>query len=148
MPVFRPAPERFAEKHEVDDASGCWLWTAGLWPNGYAQFWDGKRHRVAHAFAYELHVGPVPEGLELDHHCNVRRCVNPAHLEAVTHAENKRREVWRRTHCASGHVLDERNTYMYRGRKMCRTCRAARQRESYRRGKARGGGGETSPSAP
>ncbi len=71
----------------------CWLWTMSLDGRGYGQMWDReKRTRVtAHRFLYEHIVGPVPEGLDLDHLCRVRHCVNPAHLEPVTRAENVRR---------------------------------------------------------
>jgi HNH endonuclease len=74
------------------DEAGCWLWTKAVFTQtGYAETWDGIRPRTGHRYAYETIVGPVPEGLVLDHLCNVRRCVNPAHLEPVTQRENLRR---------------------------------------------------------
>lgn len=85
--------ERFWPKVErVED--GCWLWTASLTGDGYGRISLGGKFGpmgLAHRVAYELLVGPIPEGLELDHLCRVRRCVNPEHLEPVTHAENVRR---------------------------------------------------------
>jgi hypothetical protein len=82
--------ERFWTKIRRDE-NGCWLWQAGLAHNGYGHLKVGRRTVKAHRFAYELLVGPVLEHLELDHLCRVRSCVNPAHLEPVTHAENVRR---------------------------------------------------------
>jgi len=70
----------------------CWLWTGGNDRRGYGRFSDADQRQVlAHRFAYELLVGPIPEGLDLDHLCRVPACVNPAHLEPVTNAENHRR---------------------------------------------------------
>ena len=63
--------------------------------DGYGTFWDGERKRLAHVVAYELFVGPVPDGRELDHLCRVPACVRPTHLEPVTHAENLRRGLHR-----------------------------------------------------
>lgn len=69
---------------------GCWLWT-GHTNGSYGVFWDGERHRLTHRFAYELVLGPIPEGLVLDHLCRTPRCVRPDHLEPVTQQENVRR---------------------------------------------------------
>jgi hypothetical protein len=77
---------------KVNKTETCWLWTAGKAYWGYG--WFGVAHRtpvLAHRYSWELANGPVPEGLELDHLCRVTACVNPAHLEPVTHAENVRR---------------------------------------------------------
>lgn len=75
----------------ADDA-GCWRWLLALDRDGYGVWHhDGGRKRAAHRVMYELVVGAIPDGLELDHLCRVRSCVNPAHLEAVTHRENSRR---------------------------------------------------------
>ena len=86
---------------------GCWLWSGVGNRDGYSSSFGGKQiYRVA----YEWMVGPIPEGLELDHLCRVRACVNPHHLEPVTHAENMRRVrvagPWAlRSYCRRGHVL-------------------------------------------
>lgn len=84
-----PAVERFW-KRTIQSADGCWEWIGGMNEAGYANMSDG-RSNLAHRFAYELLVGPIPDGLQIDHLCNVRNCVNPAHLETVTAQENMRR---------------------------------------------------------
>lgn len=69
----------------------CWVWEAGTCKNRgirYSSFWTGERNVRGHKFSYEAFVGPVPDGLTLDHLCRNPLCVNPAHLEAVTNEEN------------------------------------------------------------
>lgn len=93
--ALQPRPsawDRFVDKVVVA-ASDCWLWTGGRAGRGdlYGQFWYGGTQGLAHRFSYETLVGPVPEGLELDHLCRVQHCVNPTHLEPVTPAVNIQR---------------------------------------------------------
>jgi len=105
-PVTQPLRVRLAAK--IDVTPGCWLWTAVVTPNGYGQIGTDEsgqwRMRYAHRVAYALYVGPIPQGLHLDHLCHTndksckagskclhRRCVNPEHLEPVTPLENQRR---------------------------------------------------------
>jgi hypothetical protein len=75
---------------------GCWLWTAHVNPRtGYVQFRIGGRSGkmvLAHRWSYEHFVGPIPDGLQIDHLCRVRHCVNPSHLEPVTARENRLRQ--------------------------------------------------------
>jgi len=93
----RRLPERFWSKVQARKASDlvrshCWIWTANSTPK-YGRFWLGKAGVLAHRHAYEVLVGPVPKGLQLDHLCRVKLCVRPTHLEPVTNAENLTRAL-------------------------------------------------------
>lgn len=108
--------ERFEANVMADPNSGCWLWTGHIKSViGYGWFYYKKGGtRLAHRVAYELYIGPIPSGLDLDHKCRVRSCVNPYHLEPVTRGENVRRGIngltraglfMQKTHCRKGHEL-------------------------------------------
>lgn len=116
--------------------SPCWIWQRSRDVAGYGRLWR-LGHSLAHRWSYEQHVGPIPEGLELDHLCRVPACVNPGHLEPVSHAENMARSAPAvKTHCVNGHAYDEANTYARpSGQRDCRACireRAAKYRLSIR----------------
>lgn len=133
---------------KIQKTETCWLWTGWIDDEGYGYTTvretgkKGKRSYRCHCAVYEQHVGPIPEGLVLDHKCRVRNCVNPDHLEPVTNIENLIRGnvpwmVTRRTGlCPSGHDLSiEENvrvrTVMGRSRRECRMCiRAAKKRKA------------------
>lgn len=89
--------KRFWLKVDKNGPGGCWLWTSTLIKGGYGRFGLNGRHVLAHRYSYELNVGPIPEGMEIDHvydrGCRHRNCVNPAHLEPVTKDENIRRMI-------------------------------------------------------
>lgn len=92
---------RFIEK--VEHTGGCWFWKGCVSPKGYGQVTVGPRRRPAHQVSYEIHIGPIPDGLEIDHLCRNRDCVNPDHLEPVTHLKNLRRRPVRKI-CPNGHL--------------------------------------------
>jgi HNH endonuclease len=122
-----PLGGRFWSKVQRSE-SGCWEWTAAK-TVGYGRFADKGRTLLAHRVAYELLIGPIPEGLQIDHLCRNPSCVNPAHLEPVTSRENLLRGVGEparnaaKTHCPQGHEYSPENTYAYRGMRMCVECR-------------------------
>ncbi len=133
--------DRIGDKFTVGD--GCWEWTASRTTAGYGQTSVAGKYRMAHRALYELLVGPIPNGLQLDHLCRNRGCVRPDHLEPVTQAENLRRgERWqqRKTHCPQGHEYDEANTYVTPSRptaRYCRECNRVTGVERQRRYRAR-----------
>lgn len=142
----RPLLERFLG-HVQFNENGHWIWTGRPNNKGYGRIGRGGKYggmQFAHRAAYELFLGRIPEGLEIDHVCRVTMCVNPDHLEAVTHRENLRRgdtftrKQLAKTHCPQGHPYDEENTYIsVRGLRYCRTCVRVANRKSYRKRKAR-----------
>jgi hypothetical protein len=126
--------DRFWEKVATEPNTGCWLWT-GAWINtGYGWFKTDESTRLAHRVSYIHYVGEIPEGMDLDHLCRVRCCVNPQHLEPVSRSENNRRGLvgtWmqnfqaKKTHCPQGHPYSGRDK---KGR-ICHTCKAVRERK-------------------
>lgn len=109
--------------------SGCWIWL-GKPHDGYGRLVADGREQRAHRWVYEQMVGPIPRGLQLDHLCRVRRCVNPLHLDPVDARTNLMRGLTHaaaniaKTHCPYGHPYDEANTFRKRnGRSRgCREC--------------------------
>lgn len=141
-------PNRIAARTSIEDrgfVTPCWVCDLSVNQWGYARVrWptggDGKR--VAHCVVYELLVGPIPVGLELDHLCKVPNCVRPDHLEPVTKSVNFRRSSGpakaaarerAKTHCPAGHPYDDANTWVNkRGHRACRRCHADRESSRYR----------------
>lgn len=130
---------RFIQR--VDASGDCWLWLGLRNGSGYGQF-QAEGHRMAHRFIWSRLVGPIPDGLTIDHLCRVRLCVNPDHLEVVTMAENLSRGVSPpalnavKTHCKYGHAFDVANTEWYGSKtryRRCRTCRRRINAEYYAR---------------
>ncbi len=147
----RTPEARFWAKVRVADAAdpdACWLWTGALDRDGYGQFWVAGRQVKAHRFAYELLVGPIPDGLQGDHQCHNRdksckggptclhrRCVNsPDHLEPASGRDNTMRGDTitagnaSKTHCPVGHPYSSANTRVRSdGGRDCRACKRARK---------------------
>jgi len=126
---------------ELFQDEGYRVWDAPS-AEGYGTFYLDGRSQKAHRVAYELLVGPIPEGLTLDHLCRVRHCVNPDHLEPVTRLENWRRGTGpsaasrrqrSKTRCKHGHEFSEENTYVTAaGARQCRTCHRTTERNRQR----------------
>lgn len=134
--MTRPLLERWTEK--VNKTDSCWLWTGAKHDDGYGFIYLGgnpRKRAQAHRVAYELLVGPVPDGKYVDHLCRVRHCVNPAHLEPVTSRVNTLRGETRaalnaaQTHCNQGHPFNAENTYLHNRKRYCRPCMRRRNRE-------------------
>lgn len=126
------ATARFWSK--VDRSGECWVWLAGQATGGYGKFNDAGRTWRAHRWAYEAEVGPIPEGMHIDHLCRNRLCVRPDHLEPVEPLENVQRgDHGAETHCPKGHAYDAVNTYRTaQGWRACRECMRTSCREAAR----------------
>lgn len=128
--------DRLLSKVAVNPVTNCWEWTGYKINSGYGRLWDPKtkKKQLAHRMAYESMIGPIPDGLQLDHLCRNRACINPAHLEPVTKWENTRRSPvhWaaknaKKTHCPHGHEYTPKNTRIEtkadgRRSRKCRAC--------------------------
>jgi hypothetical protein len=143
-PPLKPASEtfdarakaRFWSKVSPAPADACWTWHGAKNCRGYGNVGRNHKTYLTHRVAYELTVGPVPVGMDLDHLCRNKGCVNPTHLEPVTFLANMRRRYSaapdeRPTHCLQSHELTPENTEIIRatGQRRCRTCVAERRRE-------------------
>jgi hypothetical protein len=147
MGKYKNFEDKISRNIRIDD-NGCWIWTLSVnSKSGYAYTsWNIspviKKTVLVHRKSYEYFIGPIPDGMEIDHLCRNRACCNPKHLEPVTHKENVRRGIQanprkrlnvprkhnknKKTHCSNGHSFDEKNTRLRKQkgkvRRDCRTC--------------------------
>lgn len=129
--------EKVAARTVLDPETGCLLWQGALSDNGYAHVWIDGRVVLGHRAVYELLVGPIPEGHQIDHvadrGCRHRHCLNTDHMEPVTQRENILRgssppaQEARQTECLRGHDLADDVYVTTTGRRQCRTCRRIRR---------------------
>jgi hypothetical protein len=131
---FSDLPDRIKANVYIDPKTNCWLWM-GAASNGrgiqYGNISIGGKARKVHRIVYEMRIGPIPKGKEIDHLCRNSRCCNPDHLEAIPHKENTRRGQagkyqLLKTHCPQGHEYSPDNTYVYKGSRECRICNRAK----------------------
>lgn len=138
---YKNTPAILLSRYTPVPESGCWIWDGGTNTTGYGILVVENKRMVAHRYFYEQLKGPIPEGLTLDHLCRVRCCVNPNHLEAVSHRVNCLRGVGVsafcavKTHCIRNHPLSGDNVRIRLGDggRDCKACHALRQRERRQR---------------
>jgi HNH endonuclease len=131
-----PVMERIMAKVAIDE-NGCWRWMGYINELGYAKVSFEGQAVSAHRIVYTHLIGPIPIGLEIDHICNVRDCLNPEHLRTVTHAENVRRAFPPLTEFRCGHPATAANTVRdsvsgYGRCAICRRDQARRATAAYR----------------
>ena len=129
MPKLKPIETSY-DVVDRGHETPCWVWNRHIDKDGYGGGMP-KPNPGAHRYVYALMVGPIPDGLQIDHLCRVRACVNPEHMEPVTHAENMRRSFHaQKTHCQNGHGFSPENTYQRPkdGVRQCRACNASAAR--------------------
>lgn len=124
----------------TEDSNGCWVWHGSKTSKGYGRFYTQGVCIWTHRLSYELFIGPIPEGLDIDHLCRVPACCNPTHLEPVTRQENTLRGTGptainaKKTTCPKGHLYDAVDS---RGYRICRLCKAeVRKRVGLKRGQS------------
>jgi hypothetical protein len=130
MTTMNGNPQRIMARVTV--AGECWEWDSISHVDGYGRFRMGGRQWLAHRASYTVLVGPIPEGLNIDHLCRNRRCVNPEHLEPVTQSENLKRSPLmdrhsHKTHCPRGHAYEGDNVRLSGVHRHCRTCDSMRR---------------------
>lgn len=149
--------DRIMENVSIIPITGCWMWMLKLTCQGYGELhmrYSIPAYPRAHRVSYEAFVGPIPDGLVIDHLCRHPWCVNPEHLEPVTQRENTARgdapsaAAMQKTHCLHGHELTEPNARVKNGRRMCRACGRAKTAAYELRQRQRSPGALLAPPAP
>lgn len=131
-------PKRMSDKIFIGVGCGCWEWAGAKQSNGYGRLWNGEKSDYSHRVVFTQIKGNIPSGLDLDHLCRNRRCVNPDHLEPVTRSTNLRRgnageniaiPLRNKTHCPRGHEYSGHNLTVRNGRRHCKACARERYHE-------------------
>ena len=129
--MSRPSPRTLEDikSRSTLNENGCWIWNGSKCGPGYGESWDhlAKRKIMAHRLSFMLSKGPIPSHLEIDHTCNVRPCVNPDHLQLLTHKENCSKRDSKKTHCKQGHPWINENIYAHKRGRVCKICMKACQ---------------------
>ena len=119
----------------IGEPDTCWPWPKYLKPNGYGFLRVVGKNKYVHRLSYEMFVGPIPEGMTIDHLCKMRHCINPAHMEVVTRGENSLRgespfsQNARKTHCKHGHEFTAENTRFVKMGRECKVCGKEKSRK-------------------
>lgn len=130
------------DKFSVCETTGCWVWMGASQSNGYGRAWNGSKTDYAHRVMYQIYFSDIPAGMDLDHLCRNRACVNPLHLEPVSRSENLHRGTAgeniaaphrEKTHCPQGHPYSGDNLAVRNGRRHCKAC----ARDRYHKRKTR-----------
>lgn len=134
--------QKIQEGVRICEKTGCWIWEKGKTSCGYGATYCEGIFFSTHVSSYELYIGPVERGFELDHLCRNRSCCNPNHLEKVLHRENLIRSPISRTfqniqatHCPQGHEYNSENTIVRRNARECLQCKRDRDRRFYQKRK-------------
>ena len=144
-PLPRPIEQRFWPKVEKGSPAECWLWKGAVNNQGYGQILFNGKVCLASRVSWVMHIGPVPDGLFVLHHCDTPACINPGHLFLGTQTDNMadmaakgRNGHSNKTTCIHGHPYTEKNTRWYKRRRFCRICKTTYRRNSrHRRREAR-----------